>query len=90
MLNPKLPNNTKLSEKAKLQAAKSHALTLLGNSYALWFIYLAECLKAREETRKVALNYAYQVLIQMKNHNLEKPDEVSLQSLRNKNIFRSQ
>ena len=49
---------------------------LLSNAYAVWFIYLSECLKINEEFRKIDLNYAYQVLIQMQNHQLDQPDEV--------------
>jgi len=51
-------------------------MCLLSNAYALWFIYLSECLKVNEDSRKVDLNYAYQVLIQMQNHQLHQPDEV--------------
>jgi hypothetical protein len=51
-------------------------MSLLSNSYALWFIFLAECLKTNEELRKSGLNYAYQILIQMQNHQISQPDEV--------------
>ena len=51
-------------------------MSLLSNSYSLWFIYLAECLKTNEELRKSGLNYAYQILIQMQNHQISQPDEV--------------
>lgn len=57
-------------------ATKSHAMCLLSNAYALWFIYLSEYLKSNEELRKTSLDYAYQVLIQMQNHQLNQPDEV--------------
>ena len=69
-------NNLRLNEKNKLLASKSHAMSLLSNSYALWFIYLAEWLKTNEELRKSGLNYAYQILIQMQNHQISQPDEV--------------
>jgi len=49
----------------------------LSNAYALWFIYLPEYLKACGENKKSAMNYAYQVLIQMQKHNLTHPDEVA-------------
>ncbi len=72
-----LTANLKQNEKNKFNQARNRVLCLLSNAYALWFIFLADCLKACEENRKNGLNYAYQVLIQMQNHNLTHPDEVS-------------
>ena len=74
---PAQTSSVKQSDKSRFQAAKCRVVCLLSNSYALWFIYLAEHLRACEENRKVGLNYAYQVLIQMQNHGLNQPDEVS-------------
>ena len=69
-------SSVKQSDKSKFSAAKTRVMCLLSNSYALWFMYLAEHLRACEDNRKMGLNYAYQVLIQMQNHSLSQPDEV--------------
>ncbi len=70
-------NSAKQNEKSRFSAAKTRVICLLSNSYALWFMYLAEHLRLCEENRKIGLNYAYQVLVQMQNHGLGQPDEVS-------------
>lgn len=56
-------------------------MCLLSNSYALWFIYLAEHLRLCESNRKKGLNYAYKILIQMKNHQINKPDEICFRTM---------
>lgn len=79
-LNVRLSNNMKNNEKTKYNVAKQHAFLFLSNAYALWFMclpsYIRDCESA--SSRKNGLNYAYQVLIQMQNHNLTSPDEVIL------------
>ena len=72
----KLVGNHKQNEKTKNQVAKMKAFYFLSNAYSLWFIYLPEYLKACDSNAKNALNYAYQVLIQMQKHNLTQPDEI--------------
>lgn len=76
ILKLKPSNNAKQNDKNRYNSTKAHAMCLLSNAYALWFIYLADCLKTNEEACKAGLKYAFQVLNQMQNHNLKQPDEV--------------
>ena len=64
-----------------MRIAKVRAYYILSNPYALWFIYLSECLKSMcgdepQESLKNGLNYAYQMLIQMHKHGLQQLDEM--------------
>ena len=77
-LNVRLSNNPKVNEKNKHAVAKHHAFYLLSNTYALWFMCLPSYVKDCDAMRKNGLNYAYQILIQMQNHNLTQPDEVNI------------
>ena len=75
-------NNSKQAiEKTKFLQAKTRIMCLLSNSYALWFIYLAEHLRLCESNRKKGLNYAYKMLIQMQNHQINKPDEICFRTM---------
>jgi hypothetical protein len=49
------------SVESRFNSARLRVLCLLSNSYALWFIYLADYLRQYSENRKMGLNYAYQV-----------------------------
>lgn len=71
-----MTSNAKANDKTKHLIAKKYAFHFLNNAYSLWFIYLPEYLKSCDDNVKTGLNYAYQVLIQMQKHNLNKPDEV--------------
>lgn len=51
------------SMESRFKIARLRVLCLLSNSYALWFIYLAEHLRQCHENRKMGLNYAYQVCL---------------------------
>jgi hypothetical protein len=75
-LNMKLVSNIKVNEKNKYTVAKHHAFHFLSNAYALWFMCFPGYIKDCENLTKNGLNYAYQVLIQMQNHNLTQPEEV--------------
>jgi hypothetical protein len=79
-LSIKWSNNAQQNEKNKHLLEKLHAFCFVSNAYALWFIYLPEYIKACGENKKIAMNYAYQVLIQMQKHNLTHPDEVAFLS----------
>lgn len=70
-------NNIKQAEKNYNSLAKFHAYHFLSNAYALWFIHFPEYIKNCDELKKNALDNAYMVLVQMQNHNLTHPDEVS-------------
>ncbi|CAM6002406.1 unnamed protein product, partial [Sphagnum balticum] len=80
-IQAKASKDAKLADRYKHLVAKTRALHLLSNAYALWFIYLHESLKERPDRVKSGLNYAYQVLIQMQTHNLPQPDEICFRTM---------
>jgi hypothetical protein len=57
--------------------SKSWAFCLLSNAYALWFIYLPIYIE-NCESKVNALNYAFQILVQMQKQLLNQPDEVGV------------